>query len=118
MSRSPEAALPHSDQPNPPIRKKRRRHTRTHIETLRPIIPDLPLHSMSNCPKCQGLLHIGGGETMSERIMRCLNCGWQPHHRISIVEEPEEARTLRHTAVQIGCQDRDHYRFIKGQCDR
>ena len=83
------------------IRKKHRRHTRVHLDSLRPPTPVLQMESLSNCPKCQGLIYVDGGTMLSEKVVRCLNCGWQPSHRSSPMEEPEEARTMRALTVQI-----------------
>lgn len=99
------ARFSQSAQPKPSIRKKRRRHTRVHLEALRPPTPFLYMSSLSHCPKCQGLIYVDGGETLSEKVIRCLNCGWQPSHRLNQVEEPEEARTMRALTIQIGSYD-------------
>ena len=99
-SKAPRHAQP--SQPGPGIRKRHRRHTRIQLDALRPPTPNLSSESLTGCPKCHGLIYVDGGETLSEKIIRCLNCGWQPSHRISLIEEPEEARTMRALTVQIG----------------
>jgi hypothetical protein len=81
-------------------RKKRRRHNRVQLEALRP--PSSPLvDSLSQCPKCQGLIFVDGGEHLSEKVPRCLNCGWRPHHRLNPIQESDEARTMRSLTVMI-----------------
>jgi hypothetical protein len=99
---SKSARLTQGRPPRPAARKKHRRHTRLQLDAMRPSMPPLLLESLSDCPKCHGLLYVDGGETLSEKVVRCLNCGWQPFHRISLIEEPEEARTMRALTVQIG----------------
>ena len=88
--------------PGNPLRKKRRRHTRIHLETLRPPSPCRLTEFLSNCPKCHGLMVVDGGVTAAEKVVRCLNCGWQPLHRLSHIQESEEARTMRALTVLIG----------------
>ena len=59
-------------------RKIRRRHTRIHLDSLRPDPSHYRADTLSPCPKCQGLVLQEGGETSNETVTRCLNCGWQP----------------------------------------
>lgn len=70
------------------------------------------MESLSSCPKCQGLIYEDGGESLSEKVIRCLNCGWQPYHRFSQIEEPEEARTMRALTIQIGSYDDDRNQSV------
>ncbi len=77
------------------VRKYKRRHTRVHLDSLRPTLPALPEGSLSQCPKCNGLIFIDGGETLSQTIVRCLNCGWQPHYQAPKIKETEESRVMR-----------------------
>ncbi|MGD9852113.1 MAG: hypothetical protein AB7T38_12665 [Nitrospirales bacterium] len=104
--------LVESNQPRPSTRKKRRRHTRIHLEALRPPTAIPTMESLSCCPKCQGLIYVDGGETLTEKVIRCLNCGWQPYHRFSQFEEPEEARTMRALTIQIGSYDDDRTQSV------
>lgn len=76
-------------------RKNKRRHTRIHLDSLRPELPVFSNGSLSHCPKCQGLIFIEAGESMSQTITRCLNCGWQPQYQTPIIQETEESRTMR-----------------------
>jgi len=88
-----------------PGRKYKRRHTRVHLESLRPTPPVFTDASLSQCPKCQGLIFFEAGETMRQTIIRCLNCGWQPQYQAPIIRETEEARTMRTLTNQFvsGC---------------
>lgn len=104
--------LAKSNQPKSSPRTKRRRHTRIHLDALRPPTASLTMESLSSCPKCHGLIYVDGGETLSEKVIRCLNCGWQPFHRINQFEEPEEARTIRALTIQIGSYDDDRNRSV------
>ena len=85
-----------------PLRKKRRRHTRIHLEALRPQSPCELTESLTSCPKCHGLVVVDGGVTSAEKVVRCLNCGWQPLHRLNLIQESEEARTMRALTVLFG----------------
>ena len=82
-------------QPDKQGRKFKRRHTRVHLDSLRPIHLIVSEDSLSQCPKCQGLIFFEGGETMSQTIVRCRNCGWQPHFQAPIIQETEESRMMR-----------------------
>ncbi|MEX0828623.1 MAG: hypothetical protein WD032_00065 [Nitrospirales bacterium] len=76
-------------------RKYKRRHTRVHLDSLKPIPPVLTKGAIPQCPKCQGLIFIEAGETMSQTIVRCPNCGWQPHYHAPMIKETEESRVMR-----------------------
>ncbi len=78
-----------------PVRKYKRRHTRIHLDSLKPTPPVFSEGSLSQCPKCQGLIFIEAGETMNQTIVRCLNCGWQPQYQAPIIKETEESRVMR-----------------------
>jgi predicted nucleic-acid-binding Zn-ribbon protein len=82
-------------QPEKRGRKNKRRHTRTHLDSLRPIPLGVSEDSLSQCPKCQGLIFFEPGETMRQTIVRCHNCGWQPHFQAPIIRETEESRMMR-----------------------
>lgn len=88
-----------------PSRKYKRRHTRIHLDSLKPTPPVFSEGSLSQCPKCQGLIFMEAGETMSQTIIRCLNCGWQPHYQAPIIRETEESRAMRILTNQFvsGC---------------
>lgn len=82
-----------------PIRKKnRRRHTRVQLEALRPI--PVSFHN-SDCPKCQGYVRTEAGESLSQIVIRCLNCGWQPHLQAPNIQETEESRMFRLLSSQF-----------------
>ncbi len=93
------------NEPEKAIRKYKRRHTRVHLDSLKPAPPVFSKGSLSQCPKCEGLIFIEAGETMSQTIIRCLNCGWQPHYQTPIIRETEESRTMRTLTNQFvsGC---------------
>ncbi len=76
-------------------RKYKRRHTRVHLDSLKPQLPVFSEGPLSQCPKCQGLIFTEAGETMSQTIIRCLNCGWQPQYQTPIIQESEESRIMR-----------------------
>lgn len=76
-------------------RKYKRRHTRVHLDSLKPTPLVVSEDSLSQCPKCQGLIFFEAGETMSQTIVRCRNCGWQPHFQAPIIQETEESRMMR-----------------------
>jgi hypothetical protein len=82
-------------------RNIRRRHTRIHLESLRPTSPEPPTDALSQCPKCQGLVLKEGGETYDETVTRCLNCGWQPHYQAPMIQETAESRTIRSLTAQF-----------------
>lgn len=82
-------------------RKIRRRHTRIHLDSLRPDPPTYIADTRSQCPKCQGLVHQEGGETSNETVVRCLNCGWQPHYQTPIIQETAESRMIRSLTAQF-----------------
>jgi len=82
-------------QPEKRDRKHKRRHTRVHLDSLKPIPLAVSEDALSQCPKCQGLIFCEGGESMSHTIVRCRNCGWQPHFHTPIIEETEESRMMR-----------------------
>jgi len=82
-------------QPESSGRKYKRRHTRVHLDSLKPIPPIFSEGTLRQCPKCQGLIFIEAGETMSQTIVRCLNCGWQPQYQAPMIKETEESRVMR-----------------------
>ncbi len=94
-----------SKQTGKPGRKNKRRHTRIHLDALRPKPMIFPEGSPSNCPKCQGLVFYEAGETMRQMVIRCLNCGWQPHFQTPIIQETPESRVMRNLTNQFvsGC---------------
>ena len=73
-------------------KKNSRRHTRVQLDSLRPIPTNF---QNSQCPKCQGYVRTEAGESLSQIINRCLNCGWQPQFQAPIIQETEEARMFR-----------------------
>ena len=78
--------------------KTPRRNSRVQLDSLRPI-PTKPQNSQ--CPKCQGYIRTEAGESLGQIIIRCLNCGWQPHYQAPIIQETEEARTFRLLTAQF-----------------
>jgi hypothetical protein len=78
--------------------KTPRRHTRVPLDSLRPIPTNL---LNSQCPKCQGCVRTEAGESLGQIIIRCLNCGWQPHFQAPIIQETEEARMFRFLTTQF-----------------
>lgn len=90
---------PKADGPNipaeKPIRKYRRRHTQAHLNSLKPTPLLVSEDSLTQCPKCQGLLFFESGETIRQTIVRCRNCGWQPQFKTPIIQETEESRMMR-----------------------
>jgi hypothetical protein len=82
-------------------RKIRRRHTRIHLDSLRPAPPDHLTDTLTRCPKCQGLVLKEGGETFDETVIRCLNCGWQPHYQAPMIQETAESKTIRSLTAQF-----------------
>jgi hypothetical protein len=83
------------NQPEGSGRKYKRRHTRVHLDSLKPIPPVFTEGALPQCPKCQGLIFIEAGETMSQTIVRCPNCGWQPQYQAPMFKETEESRVMR-----------------------
>jgi predicted nucleic-acid-binding Zn-ribbon protein len=88
-------------------RKKHRLHTRVQLDTLRPILANF---QDSQCPKCQGHVRTEAGESLSQIVIRCLNCGWQPHYQAPIIQETEEARICRLRTAQF-VSECDWYRM-------
>ena len=81
------------------IRKKnRRRHTRIQLDSLRPKPTSF---QDSECPKCHGYVRTESGESLSQIIIRCVNCGWQPHFQAPIIHETDEARMFRSLSSQF-----------------
>ena len=81
------------------IRKKnRRRHTRVQLDALR---PKLTSCQDSQCPKCHGYVRSEAGESLNQIVIRCLNCGWQPHFQAPIIQETEEAKMIRSLSSQF-----------------
>jgi len=87
-----------SPQRNAKNGKRKRRHTRVQLDSLRPILIDC--HN-SQCPKCNGHVRIEPGESINQIIKRCLNCGWQPNYQTPIIHETEESRMLRFLTTQF-----------------
>ena len=83
------------------VRKIRRRHTRIHLDSLRPAPPNHLTDTLTRCPKCQGLVLKEGGETFDETVIRCLNCGWQPHYQAPMIQETAESKTIRSLTAQF-----------------
>ena len=79
-------------------KKKDRLHTRIQLETLRPILAKL---QGSHCPKCHGHVRTEAGESLSQTVIRCLNCGWQPHYQAPIIQETEAAKMCRLLTAQF-----------------
>lgn len=75
-----------------------RRHTRVQLDSLRPIPASF---KNSQCPKCQGYVRTEPGESLGQTVVRCLNCGWQPHYQAPIIQETEEARKCRWLTTQF-----------------
>jgi hypothetical protein len=82
-------------------RNIRRRHTRIHLDSLRPAPPNHLTDTLTRCPKCQGLVLKEGGETFDETVIRCLNCGWQPHYQAPMIQETAESKTIRSLTAQF-----------------
>lgn len=101
----PRLTNPTLNQLATPGRKYKQRHTRIHLDSLKPVPTAFLDGSLSECPKCQGFVFIEAGETTRQTIVRCLNCGWQPHYHAPIIQETEEARTMRTLTNQFvsGC---------------
>ena len=83
------------NQPKVSGRKYKRRHTRVHLDSLKPIPPVITESAIPQCPKCQGLIIIEAGESTSQTIVRCPNCGWQPQYQAPMIKETEESRVMR-----------------------
>ncbi len=88
-------------------KKKYRLHTRVQLDTLRPILASF---QDSQCPKCQGYVRTEAGESLSQIVIRCLNCGWQPHYQAPIIQETEEAKMCRLRTAQF-VSECDGYRM-------
>jgi hypothetical protein len=94
-------------------RKIRRRHTRIHLDSLRPAPPNHLTDTLTRCPKCQGLVLKEGGETFDETVIRCLNCGWQPHYQAPMIQETAESKTIRSLTAQF-VSEHDWHRLPVG----
>ena len=79
-------------------KKKHRLHTRVQLESLRPILANF---QGSQCPKCRGYVRTEAGESLSQTVIRCLNCGWQPHYQAPIIQETEESKMCRLLTAQF-----------------
>ena len=90
--------------------KKRRRHTRIQLDSLKPILANV---QDGSCPKCKGRVRTEAGECLSQTVIRCLNCGWQPQYQAPIIRESEEARMWRALSVQF-VSECDWYRLPVG----
>ncbi len=105
MRKMPNASTTSSSQTE---RKIRRRHTRIHLDSLRPTLPHHVSDTLSQCPKCQGLVLKECGETASETVVRCLNCGWQPHYQAPMIQETSESKTIRSLTAQFVAEHEWH----------
>lgn len=61
--------------------------------------------TLTECPKCHGLLTVVLQESSQPIEIRCINCGWQPQWGMRIIDETEEARTIRRLTTQFSAQD-------------
>lgn len=91
-------AIPSITLPQLNRKKNRRRHTRVQLDSLR---PKLTNYQDSQCPKCHGYVRSEAGESLSQIVIRCLNCGWQPHFQAPIIQETEEAKMFRSLSSQF-----------------
>ena len=82
--------------PSKPKRKAERfnGHAATHLSprTTSTVIPPA---SLMQCLKCQGSLIIQEVTLARDLEIRCLNCGWQPQYGQRVIQETEEARSIR-----------------------
>ena len=57
--------------------------------------------SRVHCLKCQGWIVIREVDCNKKLEMRCLNCGWQPQYGKRLIQETEEARSIRRFTASV-----------------
>ena len=60
IQQPPQTNIARHSQAGKSVRKYKRRHTRVHLDSLKPTPPVLTKDSLSQCPKCHGLIFIDG----------------------------------------------------------
>ena len=75
---------------------------------IRPVVALAPSGSIEHCLKCHGWIVVQEIDLSKKLEMRCLNCGWQPQYGERVIQETEEARSIRRfTAELFGGASRD-----------
>ncbi|MDT7043049.1 hypothetical protein [Candidatus Nitronereus thalassa] len=72
--------------------------TRVHI---RPVVARAPSGVVEHCLKCQGWIVVQEIDLSKKLEMRCLNCGWQPQYGQRVIQETEEARSIRRFTADL-----------------
>ena len=92
---------------NASLRKARLESTRSVRKTttprirIRPVVALAPNGSVDHCLKCQGWMIVQEIDFSKKIEMRCLNCGWQPQYGERVIQETEEARSIRRFTSEL-----------------
>jgi hypothetical protein len=68
---------------------------------VRPMVARAPSGSVEHCLKCQGWIVVQEIDLSKKLEMRCLNCGWQPQYGQRVIQETEEARSIRRFTADL-----------------
>ena len=68
---------------------------------IRPVVALSPSGSVDHCMKCQGWMVVQEIDLSKKLEMRCLNCGWQPQYGERVIQETEEARSIRRFTAEL-----------------
>ncbi len=77
------------------------RKTTTTRLRIRPVVALAPSGSVDHCLKCQGWMVVQEIDLSKKLEMRCLNCGWQPQYGERVIQETEEARSIRRFTAEL-----------------
>ena len=92
---------------NASLRKARLESTRSVRKTttprirIRPVVALAPNGSVDHCLKCQGWMIVQEIDFSQKIERRCLNCGWQPQYGERVIQETEEARSIRRFTSEL-----------------
>ncbi len=90
------------------LKTKRSNRQATTPVRIRPMVALAPSGSMEHCLKCHGWIVVTEIDLSKKLEMRCLNCGWQPQYGERVIQETEEARSIRRfTAELFGVKSKD-----------
>jgi len=77
-----------------------RKATTTRVR-IRPVVALATSGSVDNCLKCQGWMVVQEMDLSAKIEIRCLNCGWQPQYGERVIQETEEARSIRRFTAEL-----------------
>ncbi len=77
------------------------RKTNTTRLRIRPVVALVHSGSVDHCLKCQGWMVVQEIDLCTKLEIRCLNCGWQPQYGERVIQETEEARSIRRFTAKL-----------------